>query len=52
MSNDVIRSEAIRRLVEIGLLTFGANSGPVPNKADLQAIFDVITERLKRQYDV
>jgi hypothetical protein len=25
------------------LLTFGADSGPVPNKADLQALCDVIT---------
>ena len=34
------------------LLTFGAEAGPVPNKADLQAFCDVITERLKRLYDV
>src|ERR1700692_4466472 len=34
------------------MLTFGVDSGPVPNKADLQALFDVITERLKRLYDV
>lgn len=34
------------------LLTFGADAGPVPNKADLQAFCDLITERLKRLYDV
>lgn len=34
------------------MLTFGVDSGPVPNKADLQALFDAITERLKRLYDV
>jgi hypothetical protein len=34
------------------LLTFGAGAGPVRNKADLQAFCDVITERLKRLYDI
>jgi hypothetical protein len=34
------------------LLTFGTDAGPVPNKADLQTFCDVITERLKRLYDV
>ena len=34
------------------LLTFGVAAGPVPNKADLQAFCDIITERLKRLYDV
>jgi hypothetical protein len=34
------------------MLTFGVDSGPVPNKADLQGLFDVITERLKRLYDL
>jgi hypothetical protein len=34
------------------MLTFGVDSGPVPNKADLQVLFDVITERLKRLYDI
>jgi hypothetical protein len=34
------------------LLTFGVDAGPVPNKADLQAFCDIITERLKRLYDV
>ena len=34
------------------MLTLGVDSGPVPNKADLEALFDVITERLKRLYDV
>ena len=34
------------------LLTFGVAAGPVPNKADLQAFCNVVTERLKRLYDV
>jgi hypothetical protein len=34
------------------LLTFGVDAGPVPNKTDVQALCDVITERLKRLYDV
>jgi hypothetical protein len=34
------------------MLTFGAASGPVPNKTDLQAFCDIITERLKRLYDI
>jgi hypothetical protein len=34
------------------LLTFGVDAGPVPNKADLQAICHVITERLKRLYNI
>ena len=34
------------------MLTFGVESGPVPNKADLQAFFEVITERLKRLCDL
>jgi hypothetical protein len=34
------------------LLTFGVAAGPVPNKADLQAFCDIITERLKRLYDI
>jgi hypothetical protein len=34
------------------LLTFGIDAGPVPNKADLQAFCDVITERLKRLYNI
>jgi hypothetical protein len=34
------------------MLTFGVDSGPVPNKADLQALFEVITERLQRLYDL
>jgi hypothetical protein len=34
------------------MLTFGADAGPVPNKADLQAFCEIITERLKRLYDV
>jgi hypothetical protein len=34
------------------LLTFGVDAGPVPNKTDLQSFCDIITERLKRLYDV
>jgi hypothetical protein len=34
------------------LLTFGVDTGPVPNKTDVQAFCEVITERLKRLYDV
>jgi hypothetical protein len=34
------------------LLTFGVAAGPVPNHADLQAFCNIITERLKRLYDV
>ncbi len=34
------------------MLTFGVDAGPVPNKADLQSFCDLITERLKRLYDI
>jgi hypothetical protein len=34
------------------MLTFGVAAGPVPNRADIQAFCDIITERLKRLYDV
>jgi hypothetical protein len=34
------------------LLTFGVDAGPVPNKVELQGFCDIITERLKRLYDV
>jgi hypothetical protein len=34
------------------MLMFGATSGPVKNKAELQSFCDVITERLQRLYDV
>ena len=34
------------------LLAFGVDAGPVPNKVDLQSFCDIITERLKRLYDV
>ncbi len=34
------------------LLTFGVAAGPVPNRADLNAFFDVITDRLKRLYNI
>src|SRR5258707_15628754 len=34
------------------MLTFGVDAGAVPNKTDLQGFCDIITERLKRLYDV
>jgi len=34
------------------MLTFGVDAGPVPNKTDLHSFCDIITERLKRLYDV
>ena len=34
------------------MLMFGAEAGPVPNKAELRQFFDIITERLQRLYDV
>ena len=34
------------------MLAFGVDAGPVPNKADLQSFCDIITERLRRLYDV
>lgn len=34
------------------MLMFGAEAGPVRNKAELQSFFDIITERLQRLYDV
>ena len=34
------------------MLTFGVDAGPVPNKAELQNFCDIITERLRRLYDV
>ena len=33
------------------LLMFGAATGPVRNKAELQQFFDIIVERLQRLYD-
>jgi kynurenine formamidase len=33
------------------LLKFGADAGPVRNKAELQQFFEIITERLQRLYD-
>lgn len=33
-------------------LSFGAEGGPVRNKADLQSFCNIITERLKRLYDI
>jgi hypothetical protein len=34
------------------MLTFGVEAGPVSNKRDLQHFCEIITERLKRLYDV
>ena len=34
------------------MLTFGVDAGPVRNKVELQSFFDIITERLRRLYDV
>jgi hypothetical protein len=34
------------------MLTFGVDAGPVHNKAHLQSFCDIITERLKRLYDI
>jgi hypothetical protein len=33
------------------LLMFGAEAGPVRNKAELQQFFDIIVERYQRPYD-
>jgi hypothetical protein len=33
-------------------LSFGTDAGAVRNKADLQGFFNIVTERLKRLYDV
>ena len=34
------------------LLSFGVAAGPVRNKVELQRFCDIITERLRRLYDV
>ena len=34
------------------MLMFGVDAGPLPNRAELQGFCDIITERLKRLYDV
>ena len=34
------------------LLMFGAEAGPVRNKAELQSFFEIIVERLQRLYHV
>ena len=34
------------------MLTFGAEAGPVHNKAELKKLFEVITERLQRLYNL
>lgn len=33
-------------------LSFGVGNGPVYNRAELQSFCDIITERLKRIYDI
>ena len=33
-------------------LSFGADAGPVHNKTEIQGFCEIITERLKRLYDV
>jgi len=32
------------------MLTFGAEAGPVRNKAELKKLFEIITERMQRLY--
>ena len=34
------------------MLMFGAAAGPVRNKAELKQFFEIITDRLKRLYDI
>ena len=34
------------------MLTFGVDSGGVPNKAELLSFFEIIVDRLKRLYNV
>jgi len=34
------------------MLTFGAEAGPVRNKAELKKFFEIITERLRRLYNI
>jgi hypothetical protein len=34
------------------MLMFGAAAGPVRNKAELERLFEIITERMQRLYDV
>jgi hypothetical protein len=34
------------------MLTYGVEAGAVLNREDIQALFDVLVERLKRLYDV
>jgi hypothetical protein len=34
------------------MLKFGVQAGPVPNKQELLGFFDIITDRLKRLYDI
>jgi hypothetical protein len=34
------------------MMMFGVAAGPVRNKAELQAFFEIITERLQRLYEV
>ena len=34
------------------MIMFGAAAGPVRNKGELKQFFEIITERLKRLYDI
>jgi hypothetical protein len=34
------------------MLTFGAEAGPVRDKAELKKFFEIITERLRRLYNM
>jgi hypothetical protein len=34
------------------MLTFGAEAGPVRNKAELKKFFEIITERMQRLYNM
>ena len=34
------------------MLTFGTAAGPVPNRTELRTMFDIITERLQRPYEI
>ena len=34
------------------MLTFGAEAGPVRNKAELKKFLEIITERLRRLYNI
>ena len=34
------------------MLTFGAEAGPVRNKAELKKFLEIITERMRRLYNI